>query len=92
MYMAQVVWDETMARSAARWLASIGPEGRVVVLAGAGHCHRSALPRRMERRLPGVRTLGVRLLTRSDMRSATRDGHTPIPANSEYDLLVISDN
>lgn len=91
MYMAQVVWDETMARSAARWLATIGPEGRVVVLAGAGHCHRSALPRRMERRLPGVRTLGVRLLTRSDMQLQVREGYTAIPANSEYELLVIAD-
>jgi uncharacterized iron-regulated protein len=91
MYMAQVVWDETMARQAARWLASTGPDGRVIVLAGAGHCHRSAVPRRMERRLPGVRTLGVRLLTRSDMLEQTRSGYMPVPANHSYELLIIAE-
>ncbi len=91
MYMAQVVWDETMARQAARWLASTGPDGRVVVIAGAGHCHRSAVPKRMQRRLPGVRTTSVRLLTRTDMAEQTREGYTPVPPNSEYDLLIIAD-
>jgi uncharacterized iron-regulated protein len=91
MYTAQVVWDETMARSAARWLAATGPDGRVLVLAGAGHCHRSAILRRMERRLPGARTLGVRLLTRSDMAAHIQSGFTPSPPNSDYELLVIAE-
>lgn len=91
IYAAQVVWDETMARTAARWLAATGTHGRVIIIAGAGHCHRSAIPRRMERRLPGVRTKGVRLLTRSDMALQIQHAHTPVPANSEYELLVIAE-
>jgi uncharacterized iron-regulated protein len=51
MYAVQVVWDETMADTGARWLQSAGPSSRLVVLAGAGHCHRSAVPGRIARRI-----------------------------------------
>jgi uncharacterized iron-regulated protein len=51
MYAVQVVWDETMADTAARWLESSGPASQLVVLAGAGHCHRSAIPARLARRV-----------------------------------------
>jgi uncharacterized iron-regulated protein len=48
-YAAQVVWDETMADNASRWIA--GGEGRrIVILAGVGHCHERAIPARMKRR------------------------------------------
>jgi uncharacterized iron-regulated protein len=53
MYTAQVLWDETMADGASRWLAGSGtPAGRrqIVILAGNGHCHESAVIRRIERR------------------------------------------
>lgn len=53
MYAAQVLWDETMADGASRWLTgSSTPAGRrqIVILAGNGHCHESAVIRRIERR------------------------------------------
>jgi uncharacterized iron-regulated protein len=51
-YLAQVLWDEAMADAAAGWLA--GGEGRqVVILAGKGHCHDSAMVRRIARRGAG---------------------------------------
>jgi uncharacterized iron-regulated protein len=50
-YTAQVVWDETMADSVARWLASAGPGARVVVVAGNGHvADRFGIPLRAKRR------------------------------------------
>jgi len=49
VYMIQVIWDETMADTAARWLAA-NPAGHVVVLAGNGHCHDSAVIGRLKRR------------------------------------------
>jgi uncharacterized iron-regulated protein len=49
VYTVQVIWDETMADTAARWLAA-NPGGRVVVLAGNGHCHDSAIVARLKRR------------------------------------------
>jgi uncharacterized iron-regulated protein len=49
IYMIQVIWDETMADTAARWLAA-NPGGHVVLLAGNGHCHDSAIVRRIQRR------------------------------------------
>lgn len=49
IYAAQVLWDETMADTAARWLAA-GPGRRVVILAGSGHCHDSAIVSRLRRR------------------------------------------
>ncbi|HTV23425.1 MAG TPA: ChaN family lipoprotein [Polyangiaceae bacterium] len=51
MYAVQVVWDETMADTAAHWLQSAGPSSRLVVVAGSGHCHQSAIPARLSRRL-----------------------------------------
>jgi uncharacterized iron-regulated protein len=52
IYTAQVLWDETMADRAAAWL--VAGQGRfLVILAGNGHCHESAIVRRLERR--GVR-------------------------------------
>ena len=49
IYTVQVLWDETMADVAARWLAA-NPTGRAILLAGNGHCHDSAIVRRLERR------------------------------------------
>jgi uncharacterized iron-regulated protein len=49
IYTAQVLWDETMADVSARWLAA-NPRGRLVILAGNGHCHDSAIVGRLKRR------------------------------------------
>ncbi len=52
-YAAQVVWDETMADTAARWLELHAPMRRLMIVAGQAHCQHSAIPERLERR--GVR-------------------------------------
>ncbi len=52
MYSVQVLWDETMADTAARWLAG-GRERQVLILAGNGHCHDSGIVIRLKKR--GVR-------------------------------------
>ena len=49
IYTVQVIWDETMADTAAKWLAA-DPDGHVVILAGNGHCHDSAIVNRIKRR------------------------------------------
>lgn len=49
IYTAQVLWDETMAEGAAQWAKST-PNGLLVLLAGNGHCHDSAIPNRIKRR------------------------------------------
>jgi uncharacterized iron-regulated protein len=49
IYSAQVLWDETMAEGASAWLSG-GAGRQVIVLAGNGHCHRSAIVSRLERR------------------------------------------
>lgn len=48
MYAAQVVWDESMAQSASKWLGLGGTA--IVILAGNGHCHDSAIVGRLRRR------------------------------------------
>ncbi|MEM6787095.1 MAG: ChaN family lipoprotein [Myxococcota bacterium] len=58
-YAAQVTWDESMADGAARWLTR--NDRRVVIIAGNGHCHRAAVPNRVERRRPGRRVLSILL-------------------------------
>lgn len=49
VYTVQVIWDETMADTSARWLAA-NPGGHLILLAGNGHCHDSAIIHRMKRR------------------------------------------
>ncbi len=49
IYTAQVVWDESMAEGAAAW-ATAHPTGELVLLAGGGHCHDSAIVGRTKRR------------------------------------------
>ena len=49
VYTVQVIWDETMADTGARWLAA-NPGGHLILLAGNGHCHDSAIIDRLKRR------------------------------------------
>ena len=49
IYAVQVIWDETMADGAAKWLAA-NKDGRIVILAGSGHCHDSGIVSRLKRR------------------------------------------
>lgn len=49
IYAAQVLWDESMAQGAATWAAA-QPTGLLVLLAGVGHCHDSAIVGRIKRR------------------------------------------
>ncbi|HWN69894.1 MAG TPA: ChaN family lipoprotein [Haliangium sp.] len=49
IYSVQVLWDETMAEGASAWLQAESNR-RVIILAGSGHCHDSAIVRRMQRR------------------------------------------
>jgi uncharacterized iron-regulated protein len=49
IYTVQVIWDETMADTAVKWLAA-NKDSHIVILAGTGHCHDSAIVNRMKRR------------------------------------------
>ena len=49
IYTVQVIWDETMADTSAKWLAA-NPGGHLILLAGNGHCHDSAIINRLKRR------------------------------------------
>jgi uncharacterized iron-regulated protein len=82
MYAAQVIWDETMATRAAGWLsASAARKRRMVVVAGNGHCHASAIARRVLRRI-GSSARAMTVLTRM------RGGALPPQAASDYVVTV----
>ncbi|HEU0029019.1 MAG TPA: ChaN family lipoprotein [Kofleriaceae bacterium] len=49
IYTVQVLWDETMADGSAKWLKA-HPNGKLVILAGNGHCHDTAIVNRLKRR------------------------------------------
>jgi uncharacterized iron-regulated protein len=49
-YLAQLVWDETMAQNVARALAAPGAARKIFVVTGEGHAKRWAVPLRAERR------------------------------------------
>ena len=76
-----------MADTASRWLMQrlqSGKPARLVVLAGSGHCHRSAIPRRIQRRT-GLEVLSVRPLSPGDL------GRSEAPRDDEFDLLLIAE-
>jgi uncharacterized iron-regulated protein len=83
VYMVQVIWDETMADTAARWLTA-NPTGHVVLLAGNGHCHDSAIVRRLQRR--GIAdTLSIRGIIDDDEGSVSAALAKPI---NDYILIL----
>lgn len=49
IYPVQVLWDETMATTGAEWLKE-DAERRLIIIAGNGHCHDSAIVGRMKSR------------------------------------------
>jgi uncharacterized iron-regulated protein len=49
VYAVQVMWDETMADTAAKWV-SADASRHLVIIAGTGHCHDSAIINRAKRR------------------------------------------
>lgn len=81
-YQAQVLWDENMANLAASWLSAQPKASRLIVFAGAGHCHRSAIPRRFERRTE-TPMLSVRPIAEEDL------GTSPAPKDNAFDLLLV---
>ena len=84
-YLVQVVWDETMAETAAQWLSSAGDGARLLIFAGLGHCHHSAIPARITRRT-GLPTLAVAPVRQS------RLGLSGFPTLEHYDVLVVIDD
>lgn len=80
MYAAQVLWDETMAETAANWLWPRGEQARMILFAGSGHCHRNAIPARLSRRT-GRPVLAATAVLASELDE--------LRARSEYDLLVV---
>ena len=67
LYAAQVLWDENMAQAASNWLSERFPARQLVILAGVAHCHDSAIPSRLERRL-AAKVVSVEPVVFSDGR------------------------
>jgi uncharacterized iron-regulated protein len=83
MYAAQVLWDETMAETAAAWLLHAGESSRLMLFAGAGHCHKTAIPARITRRLQ-VPVLSVSPVLASELPS--------FKDRNRYDWLIVLDD
>jgi len=83
MYAAQVLWDETMAQTAATWLSHAGESSRLMVFAGAGHCHKTAIPGRITRRLQ-VPVLSVTPVLASELPT--------FKDRNRYDWLIVLDD
>jgi len=83
-YTIQVLWDETMADTAAGWLAG-GNHRQIVILAGSGHCHSSAILRRLQRRgVASVVAVRPLLSTNNTKEDGVADVINPI-----VDYLVV---
>jgi uncharacterized iron-regulated protein len=83
MYAVQVVWDETMAETAAKWLSHAGSGSQLILFAGNGHCHESAIPARITRRT-NIPVLSVAPVLASDL--------SDFEARKRYDWLVVLDD
>jgi uncharacterized iron-regulated protein len=67
LYAAQVVWDESMAEASATWLSERHPARQLVIMAGNMHCHDSAIPARIRRRMKmGATVVSVVPIVRKD--------------------------
>jgi hypothetical protein len=84
IYIAQTVWDETMADTSAHWLSSAGERAQLLLFAGVVHCHASAIPRRISRRT-GLDVLAVAVA----FASTLPDPQDPASLPDGYDLLVV---
>lgn len=80
-YTAQVVWDETMAETAAAWLVAAGADAQLIIFAGMGHCQESAIPERITRRT-GIDVLNVMPLENAELQLL---GAAP----SMFDMIVL---
>jgi uncharacterized iron-regulated protein len=80
MYAVQVVWDETMADTASNWLSHSGSSSQLILFAGNGHCHESAIPARITRRTQ-IPVLSVAPVLASDL--------SDFEARKRYDWLVV---
>jgi uncharacterized iron-regulated protein len=80
LYQAQVVRDETMADTAARWLTTQPPGPRqLAIIAGNGHCIDLAVPARIRRRTPVV-VLSVHPVadTPADLANVLQEGMSDV--------------
>ncbi len=69
-FEAQVLWDETMAETIARYL-QLSPDHRVIVLVGQGHVvYGYGIPARVARRLPDITQRTVLLNPASGLEQA----------------------
>jgi uncharacterized iron-regulated protein len=88
-YAAQVVWDETMAETSARWLAAGAagaPKRQIAIIAGVGHCVDAAIPRRLRRR--GVaKTVSVQAVLDDGTGAAVAD----VLVAPENDFVIVLD-
>ncbi len=81
-YAAQVVWDETMAETASSWLSAAPANALMVLVAGNGHCHESAIPARIQRRT------GFPVLSSRPIAESALDG-AHVPNLDQFDALFI---
>ncbi|HEY1553816.1 MAG TPA: ChaN family lipoprotein [Kofleriaceae bacterium] len=84
IYTVQVIWDETMADTAAKFLAA-HPDARMVILAGNGHCHDTAIVDRLKRR--GIKDV-------VSIRPVIDDGQDAVAevlAKPMHDFIVVLD-
>lgn len=86
-YQAQTCWDETMAQTAAAYLAA-HPDRRLFIMAGMGHViHDYGVPSRLARSVPRAQLLTVAPISRHDaMDPATLERER---ANPRADLLWV---
>lgn len=67
LYAAQVLRDESMASRAAKWISANLPARQLIIVAGRGHCIRSAIVGRVLRRVHSAHVVNVEpLLEPSD--------------------------
>jgi len=85
-YEAQVVWDEAMAERAANWLTQRYPGRKLVILAGAAHCHPTAIPARIRRRA-AFTVVSVLPKAKDEPSQPGRDRLV-----SEYEYLLVRDS
>lgn len=84
-YSAQLIWDEAMAEKSAAWLKARAPARKLLIFAGVAHCHRSAIPSRIERR-GTLEVVSLLPVPDGEVRQAKGD-HARLVAGYDYQMV-----
>lgn len=88
-YDAQLLWDESMAEAASKWLQDRQPGRKLILLAGEAHCHQSAIVDRLAAK-SGFRVTNLLIVAKGQaMKNPQAKGSLEEQIAAGYDYQMV---